>query len=197
MAILRKLIEDAPGVVPFRDNLALCHARIGLLQRQAGHLAEAKASFQEATSIRRKLAEDNPTNAHHQANLALLLGLLGRARVMDGDVPGGIGEIREAIVILGRHQEGFASIYNISCMHAILAGIGDLPDSGISGDEREAEALAAVSTLRRAVEYGFRASASIRTDPDLDPLRSRPDFRLLMMDLTFPDRPFTGGASGK
>jgi hypothetical protein len=27
-------------------------------------------------------------------------------------------------------------------------------------------------------------------DPDLDPLRSRPDFQLLMMDLAMPAEPF-------
>jgi hypothetical protein len=31
---------------------------------------------------------------------------------------------------------------------------------------------------------------AMRTDPDLDPLRSHPDFQLLMMDLAFPDDAF-------
>ncbi len=30
----------------------------------------------------------------------------------------------------------------------------------------------------------------MRRDADLDPLRSRPDFQMLMMDPAFPDEPF-------
>jgi hypothetical protein len=30
----------------------------------------------------------------------------------------------------------------------------------------------------------------MRRDTDLDPLRSRTDFELLLMDLAFPDQPF-------
>jgi hypothetical protein len=44
----------------------------------------------------------------------------------------------------------------------------------------------AVAQLRRAVAGGFRNVAHMRADTDLDALRSRDDFRLLMMDAAFP-----------
>jgi eukaryotic-like serine/threonine-protein kinase len=47
-------------------------------------------------------------------------------------------------------------------------------------------AFATVSTLKRAIGAGYRDLAHMRIDTDLDPLRSRPDFQLLMMDLAFP-----------
>jgi hypothetical protein len=47
--------------------------------------------------------------------------------------------------------------------------------------------------LRQAVAGGYRKLTVLRTDLDLDPLRSRPDFQLLMMDLAFPDDPFARG----
>ena len=31
----------------------------------------------------------------------------------------------------------------------------------------------------------------MRVDSDLDPIRSRPDFQMLMLDLAMPDKPFT------
>jgi hypothetical protein len=43
---------------------------------------------------------------------------------------------------------------------------------------------------------GYRNVAVMQMDHDLDPLRSRPDFQLLMMDLEFPDDPFAPGLSG-
>jgi hypothetical protein len=47
--------------------------------------------------------------------------------------------------------------------------------------------------LRRAVAAGYRSLDWMRRDPDLDPLRSRPDFRLLLMDLAFPADPLARG----
>jgi hypothetical protein len=47
--------------------------------------------------------------------------------------------------------------------------------------------------LRQAVDAGYRNVALMQRDQDLDPLRSRDDFRLLMMDLEFPDDPFARG----
>ncbi len=42
--------------------------------------------------------------------------------------------------------------------------------------------------LRRAVADGYRDADAIARE--VDPLRPRPDSRLLMLDLAFPDRPF-------
>ena len=47
-----------------------------------------------------------------------------------------------------------------------------------------------MDTLRRAIAAGYRPVDWMRRDPDLAPLRSRPDFQLLMMDLSFPAEPF-------
>ena len=47
--------------------------------------------------------------------------------------------------------------------------------------------------LRRAVGMGYRNLDAYRTEDALDPLRDRPDFRLLMMDLAMPAEPFTAG----
>ena len=37
---------------------------------------------------------------------------------------------------------------------------------------------------------GERSPNTFRTEDALDPLRNRPDFRLLMLDLAFPADPF-------
>ena len=44
--------------------------------------------------------------------------------------------------------------------------------------------------LGRAVAMGYRNANEIRIESALDPLRSRDDFRLLMMDVAFPAEPF-------
>jgi serine/threonine-protein kinase len=47
-----------------------------------------------------------------------------------------------------------------------------------------------MAALRRAVAQGYRALDVLRTDPSLDPLRSRADFQRLLLELQFPDSPF-------
>jgi hypothetical protein len=48
-----------------------------------------------------------------------------------------------------------------------------------------------MTLLRRAAEGGFHPVAWMNRDPDLDPLRARPDFQLLMMDLAMPADAFS------
>jgi hypothetical protein len=44
--------------------------------------------------------------------------------------------------------------------------------------------------LRRAVALGLLDRDAYRGETALDPLRDRPDFRLLIMDLALPTEPF-------
>ncbi len=50
-----------------------------------------------------------------------------------------------------------------------------------------------MATLRLAAFAGVRATATMLSDPDLDLLRSRPDFPLHLMDLAFPADPLARG----
>jgi hypothetical protein len=59
--------------------------------------------------------------------------------------------------------------------------------------EGRAAAEQAMHWLHRAVARGYRNVALMQRDHNLDPLRSRDDFRLLMMDLAMPDDPFAAG----
>ncbi len=56
--------------------------------------------------------------------------------------------------------------------------------------EGEAESNSAIRLLRKAVAGGFSEAPRYRTETALDPLRARPDFQLLMMDLAMPADPF-------
>jgi eukaryotic-like serine/threonine-protein kinase len=83
-----------------------------------------------------------------------------------------------------------ADCFNLTCFHSRLAGLAALPGSGLTAAEGQAEADNAMHWLRKAVAGGFRYLMALRGESDLDPLRSRADFKDLMMDLAFPDDPF-------
>jgi len=75
--------------------------------------------------------------------------------------------------------------YELACCHATLAGAAARERSGISASDGEAEAGKAIDLLRLAVAEGYRNADAMAKEIALDPLRGRPDFRLLMMDLVF------------
>jgi hypothetical protein len=60
----------------------------------------------------------------------------------------------------------------------------------VSADEAKIKAARAMESLVRAVAAGYRNANEIRIESALDPLRSRDDFRLLMMDLAMPPELF-------
>src|SRR5262249_25722210 len=80
--------------------------------------------------------------------------------------------------------------YDLACYHALLSGVAARPDSGLSSAEGQAEADRALHWLRQALAAGYRVAGLMQRDTDLDPLRSRPDSQLLMMDEAFPGEPF-------
>ncbi len=79
--------------------------------------------------------------------------------------------------------------FEAACGRAMLAGLAGAPGSGVSAADGQAEADRAMGLLHRAIAMGFRARDAIRTEPALGPIRDRDDFRLMMMDLDFPDHP--------
>ena len=85
------------------------------------------------------------------------------------------------------------SVFYYAACHASLSSLAGLPGSGISGGERDAEADRGMALLRLAATMGYRDPATYRTETALAPLRDRPDFRLLVLDLAFPKDPFALG----
>ena len=73
-----------------------------------------------------------------------------------------------------------------------LAGLGGREASGLSAAEGEAQAQEAMTWLRQAADADYGDYRSWQADADLDPLRTRPDFQLLMMDVAMPHEPFAG-----
>jgi hypothetical protein len=56
-------------------------------------------------------------------------------------------------------------------------------------DRAQTYADRAMTTLRQAVQNGYKDVAHIKKDTDLDPLRSRPDFQKLLQELEAKAKP--------
>jgi serine/threonine-protein kinase len=190
LAIRQGLADTNPNVTEFQFDLAGNHEGIGWALDRNGKPAEALAAFERAIAILQKLVEANPSETQWQSGLAINLSMVGGIRLKAGRTAEAVASIRRAVAIWMRlSSRNPYDLYNLSCSHAKLAGLAAEPNSGMTPAEGRAEADRAVDWLRQAVAAGYRKLAVLRTDHDLDPLRSRDDFQLLMMDLAMPDDP--------
>jgi hypothetical protein len=123
--------------------------------------------------------------------LATYLGHVGGIHRQAGRPIEAATSINQSVAILERlPTREPIDRYNLACGHAQLAGLAAVPGSGMTAAEGRAEAERAMQWLHRAVAAGYRNVALMQRDLDLDPLRSRDDFQILMMDLAMPDDPF-------
>jgi serine/threonine-protein kinase len=191
---IQKLADANPNVSDFQSELSETHLLVGWALKQTGKPAEARAAHERAITVMQKLADADPNVARWQNRLAIILCNIGELTREAGRTAEAVATYRRAVAIWTQlSSPAPQDLYNSACTHAELARLAGEPGSGMTASEGRAEADRAMEWLRRAVAAGYRKLVALRTDPNLDPLRSRPDFQLLMMDLEFPDDPFARG----
>ena len=167
-----------------RYMLATAHAGLGYLHLSADVLARAATDFEAARSIAEPLVAAAPANVYFRSSLASSLCGLGIVRQKALQQSEADALLRLALANWQRIPSPEpGDLYGLACAHAWLA-------AGLPSIEAETEAQRAMDFLRQAIAAGNRDSVMMSRDPGLEPLQARPDFRLLMMDLAFPDEPF-------
>jgi hypothetical protein len=136
---------------------------------------------------REGLVRDHPGVRGYRNDLALSsAGLSGILRQL-GRPAEAREPLRRAMALWQDNpQAGRVELYNLACAHAISSALIG-PDRPA---ERRAEGDRAMIALRQSVAAGFDDPMMMWQDGDLEPLRDREDFRLLVMDLAFPRDPF-------
>ena len=189
-AIRRKLAEAGSATPWDCDSLANCQTNTADSLRRSGRLDEALAACGRAVAVREPLVEAHPDVPDYRADLGESYLRLGQVRCDMKNPAGAAAAWKRACA----HYEGSKSLsgertFFLACCHAGLAGLAGRPGSGLSAAEGADRAEKAVAVLGQALTMGYRNPDSYRTESALDPLRNRLDFRLLMMDLSFPKDP--------
>jgi hypothetical protein len=171
--------------------VASCHTNLSVELRHLGRPAEAQDGCDRAIAIREALVREFPKVPIYRSHLAWSYRRRGLARRDLGEPSGAAADTRKALELWDdlpsrSGQEWFET----ACGHAALAGLAGQPGSGVSAAEAESQAETAMALLCKAVGLGYRSPDAFRTDDALDPLRSRADFQLLMMDVALPADPF-------
>ncbi len=197
LAIFQKLVDDNPAATEFQSDLANIHNESGDLLRLNGKPREARASYEAGLAIIEGLIKTQhalPSSPVHFARLVQGLKGLGATQQADGQPADAVASWKRAIASDERIRSSRGqTLYYLAGCHARLGGIAGTAGSGLSAAEGAAERDRAMVVLRRAVAAGYRKAYLMKHDPDLDPLRGRPDFQLLMLDLAMPTYPFAGG----
>ena len=184
-ALLLKYAKANPDFRDVQRELASSLEKTGLLLSASGKTAkEALLACQEALAIRQKLSEAQPALPWLQWELAISLSELGTVQRRAGQPAEAVASLRRAIALV-EQLPTFTALnhYSLACCHAQLAAIAAETGSGMTAEERMAEAERAMAALRQSVTAGFSGIAKLRTDVSLDALRPREDFRKLVKEL--------------
>jgi tetratricopeptide (TPR) repeat protein/tRNA A-37 threonylcarbamoyl transferase component Bud32 len=194
LTIREKLAAANPTATEIQRDLVASHNLLSDLLRLNHHPAEARDGYNRALAIAEPLAKEDHENSWYQTGPAYSRRGRGLARLDLGDLAGAHADTRRALQIWdGLPTRTGENSFEAACCHATLAAVAGREGSGVPAGEARVEAEQAMALLKQAAGEGNRDLIAYRTETALDVLRSRADFQLLMLDLTFPTDPFARG----
>jgi tetratricopeptide (TPR) repeat protein len=164
--LMQEIVEADPGVVGFQRDLGLAHYRLGSYFLRCKDPTAAAASFEKCRVIRDAMALKDPLNDRRRMELMLVLAHCG--------------EHEKAAAIAepftkrdSADNELLVDVARCYAQCSIAAGDDRLL-------EKEEYAEQGTQSLRRAIGNGYRDIVYLESEPDLDPIRQRADFRTLL-----------------
>jgi serine/threonine protein kinase/tetratricopeptide (TPR) repeat protein len=191
-AIFQNLIDHFPPQILPRTRSEISNILINIaeIQRRQGRLGEARANCDQAIALRQAVISEFPEVLSYRIRMGECLLRSGQVKLAAGEIPGAATDCRRAIGFyeLAPLRGGETAMFEAGC-HAMLSSIAGMSGSGFSVSEGGSEAEKAMAILRRIVAEGYRAP-ELRSESCLEPLHTRPDFQLLLMDVAFTPEPF-------
>jgi len=171
--------------------------------REIGSGAESVAVYQQATSIRQRITRENPTDLLARKDrvnqtAAALRSFRAALPVLEAQVrdqPNAARwqrELANAYQGLGTAQESAGQPpLALRSLEKALTLTRALPRDHRTVISDQVHLAADISHVGLLLDLVGQPTAALRrSDPNLDPLRDREDFQVLLMDLAFPTEPF-------
>ena len=188
------LVDQYPTRLEYQERLASCRTNMTEVLIRSGRLAEARVTCDRALATLDALMRDHFEIPYYRGVLAETFLRDGQVRVGQGDLAGAAAAWRRSLSIYdGMSSLTGEQLFFRVCCHACLSSLAGRPGSGLPAETGTVEADLALKWLRQDVATGYRSLDAFRNESGLDPLRSRPDFELLMMDVAFPTWPLAPG----
>jgi serine/threonine-protein kinase len=184
------LVKAYPSLTLLQYDVANCVNELGDDLRLGGRVAAAMDLYTRAVAILEQLTKADPTVIQYQGYLLQGLKGLGASQLAAGRPADAVSTWRRALEIEKRMTFEFGeTLYYLAGCHSLLGAVAGAPGSPVSAEEGQAERDRAMLTLRRAIAAGYTPVQWMRRDPDLDSLRSREDFQLLLKNLATSENP--------
>jgi hypothetical protein len=191
-SVFQTLLDRFPHHVLPRTRSEFSNLLINMteIERRRGRISEARALCDKAIAIRKAVIEEFPEVTGYRWRTGECWLRSGQVRLAAGDISGAAADWRQASASYEGlpFRGGELAMFEAGC-HAMLSSVAGLSGSGVTVAEGTSEAEKAMAILRRIVANGYHAP-ELSNESALDPLRSLPDFHLLMMDAAFPPEPF-------
>jgi len=181
LEIFEKLAKEHPDVLEYGYDLGRCSEALAETLDRAGRPDAAVVRHEKAIEI----LEGIIGRGYDAARAALLAARIGRAAALAGRGDH-VRAVAEAEALT--RQGGLLSVhvYNIACVFSRASAAVDHDGKLSPADRARLNARyadRAMDFLRQAVAEGWRHPQVIKTDPDVEPLRAREDFRKVLSDL--------------
>jgi eukaryotic-like serine/threonine-protein kinase len=195
LAIAEKSADAFPSELSLLEELGWIDQPLINLLFASGEAPEARAMAERMRARFARSVEAMSPGTQGQRPLAVCLTYLGFSLQACGRAAEAIDMYRRSIALFeGLEKPAPFDLYRQACCRSLIAGAAAEPGSGLKAEEGLVEAGRAVAGVRRAFEAGIRERSWVRSfDPQLKPIRARPDFQLLMMDMDFPSEPIADG----
>jgi serine/threonine-protein kinase len=184
--LLVGVVRDHPEDLNFRYSLAWTMGWIGDFYRQrTDRQAEAIPYYRRAIELLERLVRENPDVRTYPLSLANDYCYLGQVLRQAGQAPEASDVSRKALALFERiDKEGLAKPYDIACIRSLSSDLVRATGKEPAAVERSRSlADQAMKALRQAVDGGYRDLAWIEIDHDLDPLRSRNDYKAMIAEI--------------
>ena len=164
-------------------------AELGQTLKDSGNDQQALAAFQQAIEHQRHAFDKNPAHRDYREDLGShYLGLASVQRKL-GLPAEAATSISQCLAL---RIEGAKNLYDAArglagCIP--LVGRGSSAPTAADRAERARLADLAIDTLRRSLAAGRHDPIEMARDPELQALKSRPEFHALLMDAAMPADP--------
>ena len=173
------LMTSSPSIVAYPRGLVEARRALGDLFTRLGRFDRAAAEYETARALARANAAAFPLVADFPVEAALCDEGLGVLALRDGHADDAVERFRHAALALAAlPRPRAADLYACSRNRARLLALEPGPGRHVDVDAAEV-----VATLRRAIAAGFRDAPALAAEPAFDPIRARPDFLFLPLDM--------------
>jgi tetratricopeptide (TPR) repeat protein len=189
-----KLAHDHPDVPEFGYDLGRCYLELADAADKGGRLDVALDRFDKAIGILDSVLSQGYRAAHRVVMDARIMRAITFAKTGDH-----ARATDEAEALARRDGLTSLNVYNIACLYSRSSAAAERDPKLSPADRTRLKvryAERALDFLSDAVSRGYTHPVAMRADPDLEPLRSRDDFRKLIADLEAQQK-VSGGHSGR